>query len=167
MIRGIVTSVIEGFIKLFSASGRTSESFNQREYFQHYAFTSRPLPGAEIIIIREGNHILAIASDDRRYRVQLEEGEMAIYTDEGDKIHLKRDRKIHVVSGSEVTLYCPQINLGDDRALEYIRHLIDDRLLALYNGHKHDGVAPGGGQTGTPVVGLTHENVCTTITKAG
>jgi hypothetical protein len=60
------------------------------------------LPGAEIIIIREGNHILAIASDDRRYRLAVEEGEVALYTDEGDKIHLKRDKKIEIVSGNKL-----------------------------------------------------------------
>lgn len=102
MIRGIVISVIEGFIKLFSATGRTDESFEQREYFQHYGYTSRPLPGAEIIIIREGNHIIAIGSDDRRYRLAIEEGEVALYTDEGDKIHLKRDRTIEIVSGNKL-----------------------------------------------------------------
>lgn len=102
MIRGIVKQVIEGFIKLFSATGRTDESFDQREYFQHYGFTSRPLSGAEIIIIKEGNHIIAIGSDDRRYRIALEDGEVALYTDEGDFIHLKRDRTIHIVSGNKL-----------------------------------------------------------------
>jgi len=90
MIRGIIKSVTEGFIKLFSASGRANESFSDREYFQHYGFTSRPREGAEIIIIREGNHIIGIASDDRRYRLAIEDGEVALYTDEGDYIHLKR-----------------------------------------------------------------------------
>lgn len=102
MIRGIVNSVIEGFIKLFSASGRTAETFTKREYFQHYGFTSRPLSGAEIIIIHEGNHYLAIASDDRRYRLAVENGEVALYTDEGDKIHLKRDKTIEIVSGNKL-----------------------------------------------------------------
>jgi hypothetical protein len=102
MIRGIVKQVIEGFIKLFSASGRTDESFDNREYFQHYGYTSRPLPGAEIIIIKEGNHIIAIGSDDRRYRLSIEEGEVALYTDEGDSIHMKRDKTIHIVSGNKL-----------------------------------------------------------------
>jgi phage gp45-like len=103
VIRGIVKWVKEGFIKLFSATGRTDESFEQREYFQHYGFTSRPLEGAEIIIIREGNHFLAIASDDRRYRIAMKNGEMAIYTDEGDWIHLKRGNNIHVNCKNKLT----------------------------------------------------------------
>jgi phage gp45-like len=102
MIRGIVNSVVEGKIKLFSALGRIGEIFSNREYFQHYGFTSRPLSGAEIILIREGNHIIAVASDDRRYRIALEEGEVALYTDEGDKIHLKRDKTIEILSGNKL-----------------------------------------------------------------
>lgn len=102
MIRGIVNTVIEGLIKLFSASGRTGETIDNREYFQHYGFTSRPKAGAEIIIIKEGNHYIAVASDDRRYRLAVEEGEVALYTDEGDKIHLKRDKTIEIVSGNKL-----------------------------------------------------------------
>ncbi len=54
MIRGIIQSVFEGVIKRFTASGRADETITDREYFQHYGFTSRPLAGAEAIIIREG-----------------------------------------------------------------------------------------------------------------
>lgn len=102
MIRGIVKSVIEGVIKLFAATGRPGETLHNREYFQHYGFTSRPLAGAEIIILREGNHIIAVASDDRRFRLAVADGEVALYTDEGDKIHLKRNKIIEVVSGGKL-----------------------------------------------------------------
>ena len=78
MIRGIVISVLEGVIKRFSASGRPDETISDREYFQHYGYTSHPKAGAEIIIIREGGHFVAVASDDRRYRIALEEGEVAL-----------------------------------------------------------------------------------------
>ncbi len=103
-IRGVVQSVVEGAIKRFFASGRADELFADREYMQHYGFTSRPLAGAEIVVLAEGNHIIAIASDDRRYRVAVENGEVALYSDEGDVIHLKRGREIHVASGGKVTV---------------------------------------------------------------
>jgi len=69
LIRGIIQSVVEGVIKRFTAAGRPDETIANREYFQHYGYTSRPLPGAEAIIIQEDNHIIMIASDDRRYRI--------------------------------------------------------------------------------------------------
>ncbi|PKN05561.1 MAG: hypothetical protein CVU74_01140 [Deltaproteobacteria bacterium HGW-Deltaproteobacteria-9] len=156
MIRGIVTSVTEGLIKLFTASGRTDESFEDREYFQHYGFTSRPKEGAEIIMIREGNHIVAIASDDRRYRIALEDGEVAIYTDEGDKIHLKRDRKIEIVSGAEVKVDSPAIILGGGTT----RYLMDERLVTWLLAHTHNGGS-------APDQALLTANVGTSVTKAG
>jgi phage gp45-like len=102
MIRGIVITVLEGLIKRFSASGRAGETIGNREYMQHYGYTSRPKPGAEIIIINEGNHYLAIASDDRRYRLAVEEGEVALYTDEGDAVHMKRGNNIEVTCGNKL-----------------------------------------------------------------
>lgn len=103
MVRGIVKSITEGKIKKVSASGRSEETFDDREYFQHYGFTSRPLKDGELILIREGNHIVAIASDDRRYRIAVEDGEVALYTDEGDKIHFKRGKEIEIVCGNKLT----------------------------------------------------------------
>lgn len=104
MIRGIIQSVVEGTIKRFTASGREGETFTTREYMQHYGFTSRPLAGAEAVIINEGNHILMIASDDRRYRIGIEAGEVCLYTDEGDHIRFKRGKEILVKTGHKLTV---------------------------------------------------------------
>jgi phage baseplate assembly protein V len=103
VIRGIIKSVTEGVIKRFTASGRPDETITNREYLQHYGFSSIPLAGAEAILIKEDNHIVMIASDDRRYRVGLEAGEVCLYTDEGDQIRLKRDKEIYVKSGNKLT----------------------------------------------------------------
>ncbi|MDP1681093.1 MAG: phage baseplate assembly protein V [Burkholderiales bacterium] len=70
------------------------------ERFQNYGFTSHPLPGAEGIYLSIGgdrDHGAVIAVDDRRYRIKgLQSGEVAIYTDEGDSIVLKRGRLVEV-----------------------------------------------------------------------
>lgn len=104
MVRSIISSVTEGVIKRFAGSGRTDETFTNREYFQHYGFTSRPLNGAEGILIKDGNNVVLIASDDRRYRLQLQDGEVALYTDEGDAIHLKRNKEIHITTGGKLVV---------------------------------------------------------------
>jgi phage gp45-like len=103
MIRAIVKSVVEGVIKRFSATALEA-GIDNREYFQHYGFSSRPLAGAEIIVIREGGHFIAVASDDRRYRISLDNGEVALYTDEGDTVHFKRGRIIEIIGGEKVTV---------------------------------------------------------------
>lgn len=102
MIRGIVKSVVQGVIQRVSATVWGDGSIDNRELFQHYGFTSRPKEGAEVIFIRQGGQIIAIGSDDRRYRISLENGEAALYTDEGDKIHLKRGRIIEIIGGEKV-----------------------------------------------------------------
>jgi phage baseplate assembly protein V len=74
------------------------------ERFQNYGFTAKPHPGAEGVVVFVGgnrDHGLLIAVDDRRYRLTaLEDGEVAIYTDEGDKIHLKRGNEIEVTTAT-------------------------------------------------------------------
>ena len=186
MIRAIIQSVYEGVIKRFSASGRADEIFTNREYFQHYGFTSRPLSGAEAIIIKEGNHIIMIASDDRRYRLAIEDGEVALYTDEGDIIHSKRGKEIYIKSGNKLkadiendveintknavinaSVKCqvnsPEINLSGDRA--GLRRLIDDRFRELFNSHVHSGVQAGGSNSGPPTTTLEFANQATDIVR--
>lgn len=104
LVRTLISSVTEGMIKRFSGSGRPGELFANREYFQHYGFTSRPLQGAEGLALVQGNTIFLVASDDRRYRIELAAGEVALYTDEGDFIHLKRNNLLHISSGRKVQI---------------------------------------------------------------
>ncbi|MGD9638389.1 MAG: phage baseplate assembly protein V [Alphaproteobacteria bacterium] len=91
------------------------------ERFQNYGFSSVPLSGAEAAVVFVGgnrSHGLAIAIDDRRYRLKnLAAGEVAIYTDEGDSITLKRGKIINVntetlniTASNSVNFTTPSIN---------------------------------------------------------
>ena len=111
MIRGVLTGLTEGEIKLFSGTGRPRETFIKREFWQHYGFTSRPLAGSEGIVLKDGNVVNIIASDDRRYRLVVNEGEVALYSDEGDKVHFKRGQEIEIKSGGKVVVDAPEIEL--------------------------------------------------------
>ncbi|EKN5087384.1 phage baseplate assembly protein V, partial [Yersinia enterocolitica] len=70
------------------------------ELFQHYGFTSNPLPGTMAVILPLGgatSHGIVIATEHGSYRLKgLKSGEVALYTDEGAKIVLKRGRIIDV-----------------------------------------------------------------------
>lgn len=72
------------------------------ERFQQYGFTSVPHPGAEGVAVFVGgnrDHGILVCVDDRRYRLKgMQGGEVALYTDEGDKVHLKRNREIEVIT---------------------------------------------------------------------
>ncbi|RQO63114.1 phage baseplate assembly protein V [Paucibacter sp. KBW04] len=91
---------------------------DQVERFQNYGFTSVPLPGAEAVAVAvAGNrdHALVIAVDDRRYRLKgLASGEVAIYTDEGDKVHIKRGGTIEVVAATRVYVSSPLVECSGD-----------------------------------------------------
>ncbi len=64
------------------------------EVMGHYGLTSVPFPGAEAAYVSVGGvraHGLVIAVDDRRYRLTgLAAGEVALYDDQGQVVHLTR-----------------------------------------------------------------------------
>jgi phage baseplate assembly protein V len=71
-----------------------SEVHDSVERYQEYGFTSVPKSGAECITVSVGGnrgHSVVIATGDREYRLKgLEDGEVAIYDDQGQCVHLKR-----------------------------------------------------------------------------
>lgn len=110
--RGIARAVDDsGGVQEWQAEFLRGELKGGIERFQEYGFTSKPLAGAEGIGIFVGgnrDHGLIIACEDRRYRLKgLADGEVALYTDEGDKIHFKRGGEIHVEAGTLLKITAP------------------------------------------------------------
>ncbi|WP_246745741.1 phage baseplate assembly protein [Pseudomonas sp. PNP] len=126
------------------------------ELAQHYGFTSAPLAGAEFIALPIGGnskHVVVIATEDARYRLKVEDGEVAIYTDEGDHVHMKRGRVIEVETetllvkaSKKVRFETPTIEasgqfLADGNiqskaeVIDKVRSMQADR--EIYNLHKH------------------------------
>lgn len=85
------------------------------ERFQEYGFTSHPKRGAEAIVLCVGGsraHPVIVAVDDRRFRLKsLAEGEVALYTDEGDYVWFKRGRNIEVVAGTKAKVTSPLVEV--------------------------------------------------------
>lgn len=133
------------------------------ERAQNYGFTSHPHPGADAVLISVGGtreQAIAIVVDDRRYRLLLQPGEVALYDDLGNAVKLLRD-KVHVVGQQEIHAEAPTVRVGATTVI------IDAETLTVnadttFNGsvtangkaiddtHTHSGVEPGGGTTGTP-----------------
>lgn len=86
------------------------------ERVQNYGFTSVPLAGAEAVTLFPGGsreHGVVIAADDRRYRLTgLQAGEVAIYTDQGDKVVIERGGTIRVVAATKVVVSAPLVELA-------------------------------------------------------
>lgn len=120
------------------------------ERFQDYGFTSHPLAGAEAVVASVGgsrSHLVVIRVDDRRYRVrELEPGEVAIYTDQGDRIVLQRDGNILVQGSTLLRVECPRAEFAGDLHVEgsiTCEQNVSDaagsmqEMRDIYNGHTH------------------------------
>ncbi|WP_298032266.1 phage baseplate assembly protein V [uncultured Desulfovibrio sp.] len=76
------------------------EIMDNVEHMEPYGFTSNPLPGAEGVILNVAGQrgaAVAVNFGNRGVRVTgLKSGEVCIYTDEGDRITLLRERRIKI-----------------------------------------------------------------------
>jgi phage baseplate assembly protein V len=145
------------------------------ERFQQYGFTSVPLPESEAVLLFPGgmrDHALAIAVDDRRHRpTDWEQGEVGLYTHEGDLIRMRAGRIIEVVCGTKVDVTAPEVVVHastkvrlETPMLECTGEIKDrcdsdgktmEQMRTAYDAHNHGNVQNGGGVTAgpTPTVG--------------
>lgn len=133
------------------------------EVIRQYGFTSVPWPGAEAVHVGVGGvraHGIVIAIDDRRYRLTgLAAGEVALYDDLGQKVHLTRSGI--VISGADLPVTItntPKVRV-ESALFQVTGDIIDHcdtqsntvaEMRAIYNDHTHGGVQNGAGTTATP-----------------
>jgi len=112
------------------------------ERVQNYGFTSVPHAGAEAIFLSLGgdrDHGIVITADDRRYRINgLQGGEVAIYTDEGDKIVLKRGNVIEITAATKIRMVTPLLEVtGEVRDRCDADGMTMEGMRQIYNTHNH------------------------------
>lgn len=167
--RAVVLLVNDGLkLQGLQVSLLSDEMRDEVERFQEYGFTSHPHVGAEAVaacVAGSRDHVLVIAVDDRRYRLRnLAQGEVAIYTDEGDKVLLKRGGIVEVTASTKVRLVAPLVECTGDVTIDGtlqvdgnidcsatitaaadVRDQAGSKTMAgmrtAYNGHKH-GTSP-------------------------
>ena len=148
--RGVVNLVSDGLkmqgqqIQLLDG-----ETVDNVERPQQYGFTSVPPAGAECFVAFVGGgreHGIILSVDDRRYRLKgLQGGEVALYTDEGDSVELKRNRHIKVK-----TLHL-DIEADEDTTITTKKYTVNASEGVNYN---------------TPSYGLGGEGGCAAAIKA-
>lgn len=110
--RGVIKSIKEGGNLRAQMSLLAEETLDNLEILQDYGFTSKPLSGAEGVVIfpaGDKSHGLVIATGDRRYRLEIENGEVALFDDLGSKVHLKRGGTVEVSCSTKVLLTTPLV----------------------------------------------------------
>lgn len=118
MVRRAVVTLVDDSLAMqgLQLTALDKQVIDGAEHFQPYGFTSVPLAGAEAIVANVGgayNHPVVLVVDDRRYRMKaLADGEVAIYTDEGDYIHIKRGGTIDVVAATKVNITAPDVAMS-------------------------------------------------------
>ena len=93
--RGVVQSVDESpLMRTVQGEFMLGDVREGLEHFEPYGFTSRVKAGAEILagfLHGDRSHGVVIVTADRRYRLHVQEGEVAIFDDLGQKVHLTRE----------------------------------------------------------------------------
>ncbi|MES2237606.1 MAG: phage baseplate assembly protein V [Pseudomonadota bacterium] len=121
--RGVVTLVkAAGAVQLVQVDGLQGEQLQDAELFQHYGLTSNPPVGTMAIVLPIGGrtaHGIIIATEHGTYRLKnLASGEMAIYDDQGQKVHITRagividgaGKPINIQNTSSVTMTTPLVH---------------------------------------------------------
>ncbi|AYR24264.1 phage baseplate assembly protein V [Herbaspirillum rubrisubalbicans] len=167
--RGIVSKVNDAAaIQLIRGKLMDGEDYDQMERVQQYGFTSVPKAGAEFLSTFIGgnrDHSVIVAVDDRRFRLRgLRDGEMAIYDDQGQKVHLTRNgividgggKPISIQNTPEVDMTTPLVKMSGD--LKVVGSISADgdisdhgnkkmsAMRTVYNDHDH--ANPEGGRVG-------------------
>lgn len=167
-------------VQLADGDGLAGESIRAAELMQHYGFTSTPPAGFMYVAVPVGgktSHGIIVATEHGTYRLKgLKTGEVALYTDEGDSVVMKRGRLMEVTTqtfrvnaGTAIELNAPTItgNASTQVALntpvvaasadvkaqgEVMDHgnkSMSD-MRQVFNGHDHDENNNPGGQTNQP-----------------
>lgn len=93
--RGVVESVDDTpMMRTVQAEFLPGDVREGLEHFEPYGFTSRVKQGAEAIgafFNGDRSHGVVLVTADRRFRLHVEEGEVAVFDDQGQKVVLKRD----------------------------------------------------------------------------
>lgn len=124
-----------------------------------YGLSYRPKPGCEVYMVFPGGdraHGIALVIGDRRYQMNLVEGEVALHDDEGNYVKLGRGGVATVKAATEVVVDAPLVRTAGD--LQVAGALTVAGGMAVMGGAQisgallHDGVSVGHGHTHTTTV---------------
>jgi len=139
--RGVVTLVDDSFkMQALQVELLKDELHDEVEHFQPFGFTAHPLQDAEVLYLSVGGNRSAgvvVCVSDRRHRpTGLAEGDVCLYTENGERVYLNKADDI--------------VHIGAKSAAEFIAMATKtlDRLQDIadtFDAHKHPtGMGPSG-----------------------
>lgn len=115
------------------------------DFPENYGFTSRAHAGSEAVILFPGgdrSHGIAIITSDRRYRLQIAEGEVAVHDDQNQRVYLKRDRievysplNVRIRSDGELVMSGKHVRVHADEILDWDVHGYGPQRLTWLGGN--------------------------------
>lgn len=140
-------------VQMLQLTGLAGEPLDGAEYFQHYGFTSNPLAGSMAIAVPlNGNtsHTVIVATEHGAYRLtSLKPGEVALYTDEGTSVILKRG-KIVEVTCDEYRVTCKTYTVAAEQSADFTTPQLtaSEQVIATGKISGNGGMAIKGGEGG-------------------
>lgn len=161
--RGVLSLIDDGKkVQSIQARFLAGETLTM-ERFQQYGFTSHPHAGQEVIAAFLGgdrSHGVVIAVGDRSFRMKgMKGGEVALYDDLGQSVHLTREGIVIKGAGLPMTITdTPKLRVEADLEVTgQVKDMCDgggrtmDGMRQIYNDHTHP---EPDGQTDKPGQGM-------------
>lgn len=155
---GVITATRQDGPVLVAQIRRSSmELQDNRPVVQDYGFVSRPLPGAQAVVVAPGGepgNAVIIATGDQRYTLRIAPGAVAMFTDEGDSVLLDRGRVVKIIAGTRLDVTAPTVKItGNLEVTGSIRDGVGtlDALRDAYDAHRHPETGSITGTTDHPV----------------
>lgn len=97
---GKVAFVSGGKTQSLQVETTRGETLDNVKFIEPYGFTAVPLNGAETVVLNigaNGGNPVAVVAGGRVFRLQeMQAGEVALYTDEGDRLYFKRGNTVEL-----------------------------------------------------------------------
>ena len=120
--RAVLSTLGKGAaMQLAQAEGLAGETVQAAELCQQFGFTSGPPKGTQLIILPLGGstaHSVVIATENGAYRVDVASGEACVYSQWGDKVHLKKElievetKTLRIKASEQVIFETPNISMN-------------------------------------------------------
>lgn len=139
--RGELNTITDAPTSSMQISAYAKEVISDIEYFQQYGIASHPHPGAEVLAVSVGgnkDHSIVIVANDKRYKIPLGEGEVAIFASWGDKIHLQegniteiKTKKLIINADDEVTINTKDLKVNASVKAKFTTPIVEASMNVI------------------------------------